>query len=224
MATQPAQTQVSPEATLLPIFAEGGIGSRLLRAAESYAKDEYIFSPDEGSDHEPTEFEHMLFEDMLNGLFAHEPFAAILQEAARAALPHLSGERQNEVLRRFLEIALDEHDDHFGVMNTEQQPRHWTVQARKALASPPSPQGEWRDIATAPKDGTRFWGNEGDDAIAMFWHPKFEAFVSSYRQMTMAPGYTFNGEAQHDHSPEVHEPTHWRPLPFPPSTEQGEGK
>lgn len=75
-----------PEPTegLLPIFADGGLGSRLLHAAETYARDEYVFSPDEGSDHEPTEFERMLFEDMINGLFAHEPFAAILQEAARS--------------------------------------------------------------------------------------------------------------------------------------------
>lgn len=67
-------------------------------------------------------------------------------------------------------------------------------------------------IDTAPRDGTRFWGMIEDDAIAMMWHHKFEAFVSSWRRMTMAPGYTFNDEAVHDHSPTIHEPKFWMPI------------
>jgi hypothetical protein len=69
---------------LLPIYAEGGIGARLLDAMEAYRK-EYVFSPDEGSDHEPTEWEQTLLEDFLNGAF-NEEVSAILQEAARANL------------------------------------------------------------------------------------------------------------------------------------------
>jgi hypothetical protein len=77
---------------------------------------------------------------------------------------------------------------------------------------------EWQDISTAPKDGTRFWGKCGDDALAMFWHPKFEAFISSFRRMTLARGMTFadSGETFSDHSPTVHEPSHWQPIPAPP--------
>jgi hypothetical protein len=77
-------------------------------------------------------------------------------------------------------------------------------------------------IETAPKDGTRFWGLVGDDAIAMFWHPGFAEFVSSYRQMTLAPGYTFeNGETTSDHSPTIHHPTHWRVPDLPPAPSTG---
>jgi Protein of unknown function (DUF551) len=79
----------------------------------------------------------------------------------------------------------------------------------------------WQPIATAPRDGTRVWGNVGDDAKAMVWHPRFSAWVSSWSRMTMAPGYTFVGDdgiarKEHDHSPVIHEPTHWMPLPPPP--------
>jgi len=72
---------------------------------------------------------------------------------------------------------------------------------------------EWQPIETAPKDGTRFWGAVGDDAIAMFWHPEFSEFVSSFRRMTYAPQF---GGTSHDHSPVVHRPARWMPLPEPP--------
>lgn len=74
----------------------------------------------------------------------------------------------------------------------------------------------WQPIATAPRDGTRFWGKVDDDAIGMFWHPKFEAFVSRFHRMTMAPGYLIDGEPYSDHSPTIHEPEAWMPLPEPP--------
>jgi hypothetical protein len=75
---------------------------------------------------------------------------------------------------------------------------------------------DWKPIETAPKDGTRFWGKIDDDAIAMLWHEEFKEFVSSWRQMTMAPGYTVDGKSSKNHSPEIHCPTHWMPLPTPP--------
>lgn len=85
----------------------------------------------------------------------------------------------------------------------------------------------WHPMVTAPRDMTRFWGKVGDDAIAMLWHPTFKAFVSRWSRMTMARGYTWvdkdgNESTEHDHSPVVHEPTHWMPLPEPPR--DGEGK
>jgi len=66
----------------LAIFRPDGLGSRLYNALAQYAS-VYVFSPDEGSDHEPSEFEKMLFSDMLAGAFAEPEVSDILQEAAR---------------------------------------------------------------------------------------------------------------------------------------------
>lgn len=75
----------------------------------------------------------------------------------------------------------------------------------------------WRHIETAPRDGTWFWGNSGVDAIAMRWHDDFEAFVSSWRQMTYARSF---GGGSTNHSPVEHSPTHWMPrVPVPSKVE-----
>jgi hypothetical protein len=76
---------------------------------------------------------------------------------------------------------------------------------------------QWRPIdESTPRDGTLFWGRIDDDAIAMQWHPHFEAFVSSWREMTFAPAY---GGGSQLHSPVTHAPTHWKPLDAPPAPE-----
>lgn len=75
----------------------------------------------------------------------------------------------------------------------------------------------WQPMSTAPVDGTRFWGSVGDDAIAMLWHEEFQAFVSSWRQITMAPGFTIDGRTEQNHSPVVHRPKGWMPLFAPPA-------
>ena len=74
--------------------------------------------------------------------------------------------------------------------------------------------GGWQPIETAPKDGTEFWGEDEGSAQKMLWHSDFEAFVSSWRQMTFAKSY---GGGSRNHSPVVHEPTHWMPLPAAPT-------
>lgn len=66
----------------LAIFRSDGFGSRLFNALDQYAS-EYVYSPDDGGDHDPTEFERMLLHDMLAGAFAEPTINAILQEAAR---------------------------------------------------------------------------------------------------------------------------------------------
>lgn len=73
----------------------------------------------------------------------------------------------------------------------------------------------WQPMATAPHDGEKFWGLVGEDAIAMFWHPTFDAYISAFRRMTMAHGYTIDGKDFKDHSPTIHHPTHWAPLDLP---------
>ena len=65
---------------------------------------------------------------------------------------------------------------------------------------------EWRDISTAPKDGTQFWGKDGDDAIAMLWHDEFGEFVSSWREMSFAPSWSGGTRL---HSPVIHNPEYW---------------
>lgn len=69
----------------LPIWLEGGIASRLSAAMHAYLKD-YVYSPDEGADHEPTDFERWIMEDMLNGALSDQAVNAILQDAAFAML------------------------------------------------------------------------------------------------------------------------------------------
>lgn len=66
----------------LAIFRDTGWGTRLSTAAEAYLED-YVFSPDEGSDHELNDWERMLMQDFLAGLFSQDDFSALLQEAAR---------------------------------------------------------------------------------------------------------------------------------------------
>ena len=72
---------------------------------------------------------------------------------------------------------------------------------------------------TAPRDRP-FLGKVGDDWLRMLWHPEFEAFVSSWREMVMAPGYLIDGKPRKLHSPEIHEPEAWTELPAPPAAEE----
>lgn len=79
----------------------------------------------------------------------------------------------------------------------------------------------WQSLDTAPRDGEPFWGKVGDDAIRMLWHEGFDAFVSSWRRMEMAPGYLINGKEYEDHSPVTHQPEAWMPMPDPLPAAQG---
>lgn len=79
----------------------------------------------------------------------------------------------------------------------------------------------WRPMNTAPRDGSKFWGNVDGDAITMFWMEEFDGFVSSYRQMVMAPGYTIDGKPFKNHSPVYHSPTGWMRLPTSAASDPG---
>lgn len=95
----------------------------------------------------------------------------------------------------------------------------------RALSAPEINRG-WRTIESAPRDGTiiigaRF-GKYSDQRFLeqLWWQPEFDAFIRSCREMVMHNGYTLeNGETRKLHSPEIYKPTHWMPLPPPPTKE-----
>lgn len=77
----------------------------------------------------------------------------------------------------------------------------------------------WQTIDSAPKDRAIIaadFGRYGFLARA-WWQPEFDAWITGCREMVMAPGYTINGKSRELHSPEIVKPTHWLPLPAPPS-------
>ena len=82
----------------------------------------------------------------------------------------------------------------------------------------------WQPISTAPTDGTPIIGTFmnmpwADDhmngrIVKCWYQPEFSAFISSCRQMSGAPGYTFeNGKSELLHSPDIEPVTHWIAVP-----------
>jgi hypothetical protein len=61
----------------------------------------------------------------------------------------------------------------------------------------------WQPIETAPKDGTSFLAANGMWITVGFWHRSFNVWACN------APVYS--------RYPPGEEPTHWQPLPKPPS-------
>lgn len=104
------------------------------------------------------------------------------------------------------------------------------VENEKLRAALEEAVGAWRPIETAPTDGTAILGgyfnqpwadsHRNGDIVRCWFQPEFDAFISSCRQMVMAPGYTFgNGKTSELHSPVVEAVSHWMPLPPPPGGE-----
>lgn len=68
---------------------------------------------------------------------------------------------------------------------------------------------DWQPIATAPKDGTAFlgWSPYGKWMQLFSWTPGYRG---SYWASETCMGVTWDRN---------HQPTHWMPLPDPPTTE-----
>src|SRR5690606_8002153 len=114
-----------------------------------------------------------------SGWYLHEE-EAIAAWNRRTSPPAAVPDVSKTVKQRAWEIA----DQLWLDTNEKSKLARLICDAFSAAPTPPVDDG-WRPIETAPKDGTRFWGKIGDDAIAMLWHPKFNAFVSAWRRMTM---------------------------------------
>lgn len=64
-----------------------------------------------------------------------------------------------------------------------------------------------QDIATAPKDGTGFWGLCDGNLIRMWWDDRFDAFTSTHCREENPDG------SFHGHTPSRHQPRKWMPIP-----------
>jgi hypothetical protein len=85
-----------------------------------------------------------------------------------------------------------------------------------AALSRSAPRMQWQPIETAPKDGTRVWiyvpDFDPNEYVASFAHTDLPDDHEDYWE-----GWTFADEVLINHSCEEPEPTHWMPLPAPPS-------
>jgi hypothetical protein len=81
--------------------------------------------------------------------------------------------------------------------------------------------GEWRDIESAPKDGTQvlITGGTFENSMSMGGPGPYQAVtIASYNYY----GGEWQGENAGGHDEYYwHHPTHWMPLPAPPGTETG---
>ena len=67
---------------------------------------------------------------------------------------------------------------------------------------------DWRPIETAPKDGTILLLTDGRDVVAGLW----DAADPKYRWCFLDSPPALNGMPDNRHGP-----THWTPLPDPPT-------
>lgn len=72
---------------------------------------------------------------------------------------------------------------------------------------------EWRDIATAPKDGTEVFAWDGSDNIICHWHGSVAGWVTDWETVS---GYDVGWNKV--------SPTHWLPLPSTPNQAKEAGE
>lgn len=74
---------------------------------------------------------------------------------------------------------------------------------------------KWRPIETAPKDGTHIllWVPKDEPQIIVGYHDKFQQSDG-----TVDEWWTYADRLLQDVAGEIVKPTHWIPLPAPPST------
>lgn len=77
----------------------------------------------------------------------------------------------------------------------------------------------WRDIASAPKDGTRVLIVENGEVYAAWWHAEFELVRNEETDEGEYVGAWTDNAVKSFGYEEVqsYDPTHWMPLPAPPA-------
>lgn len=119
-----------------------------------------------------------------------------------------------EVLRRVVEWW----EDYEGPMENHRYAAMAAIytDARASLSSASDPREDgWQPIATAPKDGTRvlLWvtGPYRPGAIRGYWDP--DRYAQKPRPFWTTDDERTTGKTAR----RMHQPTHWQPLPTPPS-------
>lgn len=98
--------------------------------------------------------------------------------------------------------AVGSGDAHYGIPYVLRAKAALAI-ARKAIEA--EMRGEWRDISTAPKDGTNilvWWPLQMHCPVVAHWADKWSNGL----------GWKFTGWGE----PLETAPTHWQPLPLPP--------
>lgn len=85
------------------------------------------------------------------------------------------------------------------------------------------PEQVWRDIASAPRDGTKVLicgGTFGDDTSLGGPYPFDGVSIAHWTGIDFPGDMPWEGNPCHSHDDyRRHLPTHWQPLPSPPSAE-----
>ena len=76
---------------------------------------------------------------------------------------------------------------------------------------------EWRDIATAPKDGSWFLAFEADGEIPYLCYWEKDLYAPNGGRGGPSGWFAQNWMDRWGDRPQAEQPTHWMPLPAPPS-------
>ena len=74
---------------------------------------------------------------------------------------------------------------------------------------------EWKTIDSAPKDGSGFVGTDGKLAFTTRWC----AYYKKWPHEEGGPEYNYRWTGESNCSTSPWSPTHWMPLPAPPSSD-----
>jgi len=83
-------------------------------------------------------------------------------------------------------------------------------------------ESRWQPIETAPKDGTQILLWNGAHRFLAYWDKDFSSSWDEEREISIPVGAWTDGTVAswgYEENNQIKEPTHWMPLPEPPSEE-----